>query len=83
MNVMPKYWMELDDESIARAITALAAELGLDPVPEEQAHFLVAVVYAQLDAARHRRNLAKGITGPVIPPALRNYGKDAYEPANE
>lgn len=71
--VMPKYWMELDEESIPRAITALAQEMGIDAVAEEQAHYLVGIVLANLDAARHRQRIADGLPVPAIPTALANY----------
>lgn len=73
--VMPKYWMELDEESIPRAITALAKEMRMEAVAEGETHYLVGVVLANLDAARHRQRVAAGLPVTVIPDALKNYGR--------
>lgn len=83
--VMPKFWMELDDESIPRAITALAEEMGLDAVAEEHAHYLVGIVLANLDAGRHRQRVAAGRPVPIVPDALKAYRRDelAGLPARE
>jgi hypothetical protein len=67
---MPTYWMELDDQSILRAITAVAEDMDLDPVFEERAHYIVGLVYAALDAAYVRSRRDAGLPVPEPPIAL-------------
>ena len=46
---MPSMYLTLDDESINRAITAVATEMHWPDIPEGQAAFLVALVWRALE----------------------------------
>jgi len=82
-NVMPKYWMELDEGSMPRAITALAEELDLEASAESTAHYLVMIVYTNLDAAYQRKRAADGLPVTQIAPLLQHMAapdpNDVYE----
>jgi hypothetical protein len=51
---MPKYFMELDEHSIDRAISAVAKEMGWADMQEGVAHFMVATVMRAMDSAKNR-----------------------------
>jgi hypothetical protein len=57
---MPRYWMELDEGSIERAIAAIARELGWPNEREGSAEFLVAAVMKALETPAEQRTAVYG-----------------------